>query len=143
MEALASVIALLALYIAYRQWKNDSIRLKHELYDRRLKVYKDLRRLLNEVAGADYETVMVIFDAYTESHFLFDDDIPEYLETVWDKANKVASLNTQMQGGYDMSNPLIAAEYKGYEDAHVELIVWFHDQYDEAKNKFRKYLAIK
>ena len=71
MEALTVIIALIALWIAYQQWRINDLRLRHELYDRRLNVYKSLRKLLNDAVNADYETVSIIFDSLTESYFLF------------------------------------------------------------------------
>ena len=43
---LTPLIALIAVYVAYQQHKINKIRLQHELYERRLRVYKAVQTFM-------------------------------------------------------------------------------------------------
>jgi hypothetical protein len=71
--------------------------------------------------------VLLILDAYTESHFLFDADIPEYLRELWDRTNKLVGLRGRTVG---------------VDEDIIELVTYFHAQPEICREKFRKYLSI-
>jgi len=128
---LTPTIAVLGIGIAYLQWRLNDLKYNHELYDRRLAVYKTLRQLLKNSATADYDTVMIIFDSITESYFLFDEDISIYLEEIWDNTTKIAGLNESSKDDTYL-----------YADEKSELRQWFYAQYEVSKQKFMPYLKI-
>ena len=41
---LTPIIAIIATYIAYQQWKTNQLKLNLERYDRRLEVYEEVRK---------------------------------------------------------------------------------------------------
>jgi hypothetical protein len=96
-DYLTILIAFIALHIAYQQWRINDIRLRHELYDRRLKVYKDCRRILYAGVGANYDTVTQIFDSLTESYFLFRPEVSNYMEELWDRTNVSGQSSTSFR----------------------------------------------
>lgn len=46
---LTPLIAAIAVYIAYRQFRVERLRLQHELYERRLKVYRAVQSFLSDI----------------------------------------------------------------------------------------------
>jgi len=100
MEALTVLIASLALWIAYQQWKMNSMRYKHELYQRRLNVYKTVIRMLKDAHAANHHTVETMQDAMLESYFLFNKEIPTYIEELSIIVSNVAQINLIMKDGH-------------------------------------------
>ena len=82
---LTPTIALIALYIAYQQHKTNQQRLRHETYERRLKVYKAVQAHLSIILRAgktSYQECTLFYSEASEAAFLFDksvmDKIVEY-----------------------------------------------------------------
>jgi len=89
---LTPLIAIMASYIAWQQWQTNKQKLKLEKYDRRLRVYEQVREILS----------IILINA----------------DMSWDDILK-----------------------KVVEERDKEL-KWLTEQFDPAKEKFRKYLDI-
>ena len=48
---LTPVIAIVATYIAWQQWKTNQLKLHLDRYDRRSAVYEDVRQILTSLFG--------------------------------------------------------------------------------------------
>ena len=46
---LTPIIAIVTVYIAYQQWKTNELKLKLEKYDRRLRVYEEVIKILRDL----------------------------------------------------------------------------------------------
>ena len=70
---LTPLIAIIATYIAWQQWKANQLKLKMERYDRRLRVYQEVVRMLRTCSNRKLEWAELIdFNASTaEADFLF------------------------------------------------------------------------
>jgi endonuclease V-like protein UPF0215 family len=44
---LTPVIAIVATYIAWQQWKTNALKLHLDRYDRRLKIYQEVKKILS------------------------------------------------------------------------------------------------
>src|SRR5690242_8582931 len=86
---LTPLIALIAVYIAYQQYKVNQRKLNLDLYEKRFRIYKVLKELLGrmmtqgkiemkDLADIDYDI--------KDSIFLFEDDISKYIEEVKKKS---------------------------------------------------------
>jgi hypothetical protein len=126
---LSTVIALLALYISWRQQKTN-IRLA--LMDKRLKVFLATRKLFVTVlgeAGIGTDRLIGFRWETQESEFLFGPDISAYLDALYKKA---ADLDV-----YE------GVSSQGMLNERNEILLWFHHQYGDLKKKFGKYLSLK
>ena len=97
--ALTPIIAVLATYIAYQQWRTNKTRLDLELYDRRLAVYKAVDAFYGEVAKfgtAKYPSVFELRYSTAEARFLFPLEIDKHLADVYAKAMRIAALREQI-----------------------------------------------
>jgi hypothetical protein len=83
---LTPVIACITVYIAYRQWRDNHLRLKLERYDRRLRIYQEVLKTLRRIC-ADFAPQLddlLNFTASTaEAPFLFNAEIPAYIVSDW------------------------------------------------------------
>ena len=78
LNALSVVTALIALYIAYQQWKTNRDKVKLELYDRRYKIYDATRKFVSSaVRNGDLsnEDFSDFYSILPEARFLFQEDV--------------------------------------------------------------------
>ena len=136
-------IAVIATYIAWQQWQTNRQKLKLERYDRRLRVYEEVVKLLSLIdrdANAKYEDLLQFRTSVSEADFLFGPEIPEYLDEIFNRGVKLRYWSKEYRDctqekpeGYDHE--------KVVNGSHEEL-TWLSEQFDPAKEKFRKYLDI-
>ena len=139
---LTPLIAVVAAYIAYQQYRTNELKLRLDLYQVRFKVFRALMDFIGSVVSERNISAAVVrqFDAETnESSFLFGKDISEYLALVRGKAEEITTINAQIE-------PLM--QYERNEERtrltrdKVKLIEWFYAQLPISKAKFAEYLAI-
>jgi hypothetical protein len=82
--ALAPIVAIFGIIIAWRQFDINRKRLKMDLFDRRYAVYDAAREFMQEIFQAGVtkpgEKFFQFNFAVGESRFLFDKDVIEFLE---------------------------------------------------------------
>lgn len=142
---LTPIIAVIATYIAYQQWQGNKLKLKMERYERRLRVYQEVVKMLKQCTNGDLREFAAIVDfgaATAETDFLFGSEIRQYLDEISTRAAKLRSANAQYKEFVQPHPP-------GYD--HNQIVTemgtqtaWFVDQLvnSVAKNKFGKYLNI-
>jgi hypothetical protein len=143
---LTPLIAVIATYIAWQQWQGNKLKLKMERYERRLRVYQEVVKMLKTCANGELRVFSVIVDfgaATAEGDFLFGPEIREYISEISTRAAKLRSANVQFK---DFTQPVS----QGYD--HEKIVneintqtAWFVEQLVEksvARNKFSKYLDI-
>lgn len=140
---LTPLIAIVATYIAWQQWQTNKQKLEMDRYDRRLHVYEEVRKILSIVlrdAKASYEDLLKFRTSVSEADFLFGPDITDYIDEIYKRGVKLAYWSgeyrdsTQAHGeGYDHD--------KVVDGMHTEL-TWLTEQFEPAKQKFKKYLDI-
>jgi hypothetical protein len=152
--ALTPVIAIIAAYIAYQQFltnrrKGESdaqfakSKQRFDLYDRRLAVFNAAMDLIATVQHMPpeeiHEPLFTFHRAISESYFLFDQDILDYLQLLNAKYNQFSVLNRWA------ASPMLPEGDKGQQriDDALALQLWFGDQFDEARRKFSKYLFLR
>lgn len=140
---LTPLIAAIALYIAWQQWKTNERKFNLDCYDRRLKVYEEVKQVITILIrdGKDsFDDLIKFHRAVSEADFLFEPEIPEYLEEIykhgvqlqyWAKLYSDSKQSTQEK--YD--------HQKICNGMHTEE-EWLRSQYEQAKQKFRGYLKI-
>ena len=99
---LVPTIALVGIIVAILQWSTNRNRLKHELFDRRYRVFSTTKDFLgyilrngNMTQDAEREYLV----GTTGSIFLFDVEIETFLnETLWHLAVELQTLEAELQG---------------------------------------------
>ena len=83
---LTPLIAIVATYIAWQQWKTNRQKLNLERYDRRLRVYEEVKKILSIImrdAKASTDDLLKFRTSVSEADFLFGQDIPEYIDEIY------------------------------------------------------------
>lgn len=96
---LTPLIALIAIYIAYQQYKTARNKLKLELYEKRYKFYNDMRKFiirLNSQPDRVFEELSEISYSLNEGRFLFDNDLLDYIEDLKKKAYEYGFMNAKI-----------------------------------------------
>jgi len=137
--ALTPILALLTAYIAFRQWRTNHLKLRHELYERRLSVYVAVMEFLAYVmqrASLNDEELRNFLKKTRESYFLFGKDIGKYLDELYKKAVDLQALSSELESlpvGEERSRKVLE---KG------EISKWFSRQFDVTRTKFSKYMRL-
>jgi hypothetical protein len=141
---LTPLVAIVATYIAWQQWKTNKIKLQLDLYDRRLKVYEEVILILSIIfrdTKASYDDLLKFRRAASQADFLFGSEIPSYLNDIYQHGVKLQYWSGEYRD-YTQEKPADYDHQKVVESMHVEL-KWLTEQFDPAKEKFKKYLLIK
>ena len=132
---LTPVIAIIAVYIAYQQWKTNKQRLKAELYDERFKVYETLMDTIGEairVGDINGELLQKFNIQRRKSHFLFGKKVYESLEEIYNRLVDLQVLNRD------------SGEEKAKNAKKIgDLKKWLYDQIEIARDKFHDDLSVK
>ena len=142
---LTPVIAIIAVYIALQQWKTNQQRLNLEQYDRRLRVYEEVRNILRTITTDENiknQDLYKFDNSVSEADFLFGPDIKEYIKEIFDRGIKLIGLMRQIQDGKNIHLPKYDPN-KANEEIDKERR-WFIKQLEKeiAKEKFKKYLNL-
>jgi hypothetical protein len=135
---LAPLVTIIAIYIAWKQWKTNTDKLKLELFDRRYQAFQDVRKILESMFGAqtNSEEMTRFWFATSNVGFLFGPEIKDYRDEILIRGGKLADLN------HDLDRD---APGENREELHQERkaqIRWARDQVEIVASKFTKYLNL-
>src|SRR6266581_2715810 len=97
---LTPVIAIIATYIAWQQWKGNELKLRLERYEKRLRIYQEVIKMLSLImrdADAKLEDLMTFRANTAEADFLFGPEIPEYIVEIFSRGLKLRRANIRYQ----------------------------------------------
>jgi hypothetical protein len=140
---LTPLIAIIAAYIAWQQWKTNRQTFRFKRYDRYLEVYRATQDFLKAALNGHTsgEERLRYENATFDSDFLFDEDLAPYLEEIYDRVRGLDYWREE----YDALTNELPTEH-----AHDEICTnkatctkWILDQRKKyAKLKFMKYLDL-
>ena len=140
---LTPMIAIVTAYVAWQQWQENKLKSKLERYERRLKIYQEILKLLSTVLRDVNLTIIDLRDfriATAEAHFLFSREIPKYINDIYKHGIGLASACDQYRDcmqeyppDYDHQKTV---KNKGDERD------WLLAQFEILPKKFAKYLNI-
>lgn len=140
---LTPLIAFVATYIAWQQWKTNQQKFILDRYDRRLKVYEEVRKILSIIvrdAKASYEDLLKFRISVSEADFLFGSEIPTYIDEIYQRGVKLQYWSNEYRD-YTQEKPDGYNHEKVVNEMHKELD-WLSTQFEPAKQKFKKYLDV-
>lgn len=140
---LTPLIALIATYIAWQQWRTNKQKLKLEKYDRRLHVYQEVKKILSIIvrdAKASPEDLLNFRSSVSEADFLFGSEVVDYIDEIYSRGINLWRWNQEYRD-YSQSKPDGYDHKKVVDEMHKELD-WLSKQFNPAKEKFRKYLDL-
>lgn len=135
---LTPVIGSVAVYIAYQQWRTNRDRLILDKYERRLRIYEEVKKLVtivNRDQKVSMDDLMSFRTATAEADFLFGSDVQEYCDefrkrgfNLWYATQK---YNPLVNNSGDHDRDEVAAKLTTELD-------WFEEQEAGAKEVFRR-----
>lgn len=140
---LTPVIAVMATYIAWQQWKTNQQKLKLEKYDRRLHVYEEVKKILSIIvrdAAASTEDLLRFRTSVSEADFLFGPEVIDYIDEIYKRGLNLWRWNQEYRD-YTQAKPEGYDHKKVVDEMHKEL-TWLSEQFEPAKEKFRDYLDL-
>ena len=140
---LTPVIAVLTVLIAWRQYKTAKQKLTFDLFDRRLRIYEDVKNYLLLIirdGDVEFDESSQFRNSVSEAEFLFRKEVIQYIDTIYQRAIKLRDWNRQYRD-YSQTKP------EGYEHDRVTSGIqieseWLAAQLELSKKIFRKYLDI-
>lgn len=140
---LTPAIGIGTLFIAYQQWQTNHSKFKFERYEKRLRVYEEVRKILSIVlrdANASFDELLRFRAAVSEADFLFGPEIPTYLDEIYRKGVALRTATEQYRDSTQFTPP-------GYDHGKVvdqmhTALTWLTSQFEPAKAKFRPYLDV-
>ena len=140
---LTPIIAVVAVYIAWQQWQTNRQKLTIDLYDRRLRIHKEIKRFLSKIAvdaTISAQELLEFYSSVSEAHFLFGAEIPEYIEEIYGHATRFLQHSTEYR---DHTRP----HPEGYDHATVvremnQELQWLVYEGGKVNDHFKKYLGL-
>jgi hypothetical protein len=136
---LTPLIAMVTTYIAIQQYRNNRLKLRHDLYDRRLAVLKATNRFIMAASrsrGFTWDVLGEFGLSKAEAYFLFDQNIYGYLEGVYKRGLEILSLEYQRKQSVPEDEQGLIYQLRDHQR-------WFSDQLDTLNERFAKYLSLK
>ena len=140
---LTPVIAAVATYIAWQQWRTNRQKLELDLYERRLRIYEEVQKILRIIARdtkASLSDLLEFRTSVSEADFLFGPEIREYIDEIYTHSCNLGRWNDEYRDitqvhpeGYD-HNKVVAEKHKE--------LTWLVAQFEPAKEQFQKYLRL-
>jgi hypothetical protein len=118
LTALTILVAILVAYVAYNQFVLAKDKFKLDLFEKRFAIYQGVQSFLSDIlrgANVTNERIVQFRQETQNSIYLFQDDIPIYLDQV---ANKAIEL--YVNGTKQKTSEVIRIQ--------TELLSWFADQ---------------
>ena len=136
----ALLIGVVAGAIAWRQAKIAGAKLKLDLFERRFKLYIELRDFLayssgEGIASTDLTHLGMIHTAATSAHFLFGAEVGRYFDEARMQAIALRQAMRAVQA-IDPGDPRRAAA----EAKVTELLGWFESQLQGLRSRFAKFM---
>lgn len=136
---LTPLIALLALYVAWQQWRTNHNKFRLDYFDRRFSIYKAAMQLATEISsqGNVSNDELHSFSVNTrEAEFFFDDEIAGFCRDMHNEARAIQMGCKKLQGA------LSEEQRKNSQELLLQRVGWFNKQVDEMPGKFRLFLKV-
>ncbi len=141
---LTLAIGVIVAYIAWQQWQLNRTKHRLDLYDRRLKIYQEVKVLINTVVRcgdvSSQELISFISNS-SEADFLFGDEIKEYIDALYKKGADLSALTKGRKHAADHGEP----PHYNYEENSKkisEIYLWYGKQFEISYEKFLPYLSL-
>ncbi|MCG3120168.1 MAG: hypothetical protein ALAOOOJD_02793 [bacterium] len=138
---LTPLIAIIATYIAFQQWQTNRLKLRHDRYERRLVIFKATMKFIAipvQTATFQQEDLYEFQRETSESYFLFNDDVREFIDELYSNAVDLHRINLSLH----RNSNLAEEERKQIVIQNGELLKWFGRQFEISRKVFGKYLRI-
>lgn len=136
------VIAAIATWIAYQQYRTNALKTKLDLFDRRYRVFEEMRDILGAMftVGADTDRILDFWTKTVETEFLFGSEIEKYRKEISDRATKQSIAKEEVITSLNKDAP--SEERTKPVEARRVGVVWATAEMENLPVRFRKYLDV-
>lgn len=136
---LTPIVAVLAIWIAYRQYDTQQYQVRLDLFERRIKIIEDVRTVLTDIdkhySGDPKNVNLELFRvAYRHSMYLFSTDIQTYLKGI---DSRIGSLE-----GIELELKKESSDKETLNKQKDVIIVWLREQRPGHEKKFEKFMTL-
>lgn len=135
------VVGCIAAYIAFRQYKNDSTRLKLDVYDKRFEVYRAIREFISGIfqnGNVTYKEISQFQVRSAQAEFLLDEEINKKIEELRSKGLRLHYVEDRLNN----SNLPVGEERTKLAEESGELLTWFDEESKKMTKLFVKHLKV-
>ena len=136
------LIAIITAIIAFQQFYINKIKLRHELYERRAKVYREVLRYISLVVQkgqTNHSDLAEFWSNVGESEFLFDQKIIDFLESIYTNGLELEEANEYLFGEMKLES---VEERRPWAKKKSSLVKWFFNQLQTTNDLFRNHLEL-
>lgn len=146
---LTPLIAVIAAYIAYQQYRLNKTKMKRETYDRNLKVYRATLLFISRIVfesgfgsgSLTQDEVRKFYSETCECRFLFDSKLHQYIDELYMNGNTLVDLGGQIEKlrnkGSSVENPWLDNRMNEAEKINQ----WFVEEYNLLDSFFAPYIT--
>lgn len=141
---LTPLIAIIATYIAWQQWQGNRLKLNTDRYDRRLRVYQEVVKMLRTCSNRnpDWADVINFGSSTAEADFLFGPEIRQYIDEIISRASELITAKAEYRDFRQPAPP--EYDHNKVVKEMTDQLKWFTEQIVGflARDKFARYLNI-
>lgn len=138
---LTPLIAILAIYIAFKQYRIQRYKLRFDLYDRRFKIFERIKEFISKIGPKnrmESKEIGIFYTSIIEYRFLFDQDVNDFIDELVEKVEEFDIVCTDIVS-YQKDTP----EREKLEEQREKLRWWMMERLKELPDRFEKYLSFK
>ena len=138
---LVPCITIIGAIIAFQQYQINRQRLRHELYERRLVVYRAIQKYLSEITRegkTTYERVSQFYAEASEAFFLFDDSVQLSIDEIYNKSVRMIQQHNKLYPPDNSPGFPVGEDRSKVSAENAQLLKWHMDQLFITKNLFAK-----
>jgi hypothetical protein len=121
---LTPMIAVITTYIAYQQYRTNKLKVRLDLFERRIEVYNIIRAFLVDVCEAKPQDLVNFLRRTRDAHFLFGSRAAQYVTKVYKQANTLQTCQMLLESRRADDEAFREKQAKRQE----QLILWFSEQ---------------
>ena len=140
---LTPIVAIIAAYIAYQQWQTNRYKLNLDKYERRLRIYEEVRKILSIIlrdANVSTNDLLNFRTSVSEADFLFGPEVTKYIDEIYQHGLNLWKWTTQYKD-YSQEKPEGYDHQKVVEEMHKEL-TWLTSNSNRQKNYLKVTLML-
>ena len=142
---LTPLIAILAVYIAWQQYRVNHHSLRNQLYERRYAVFKAFMSYLADImreGKTSYQRTSQFYAEASEAEFLFSTSINSKMEELYSKGVNLVALYEQMYPSDGSPGLPVGDERSRVAKDSGELLKWFSRQIKATKGLFKSEMKV-
>jgi hypothetical protein len=142
---LTPLIAVLAAYIAWQQYRVNHHSLRNQLYERRYAVFKAFMSYLADImreGKTNYQRIGQFYAEASEAEFLFSESISKKMEELYSKGVDLVALHERMYPSDGSPGLPVGDERSKVAKEAGELLNWFYRQIKTTKEIFKSEMKV-